>query len=116
MIITYYYNIKWTLLILKSSHLLREDINEIEQEPGDVSDIPIDQIDKEKLDQLRQLISSLPRDQAMQLIENLAKGHANPVNPNNNVYSNTSKKEMLKYKLQQKLKDKQVRAYEVCRA
>ena len=88
--------------------LTPEDIEEIEQEPGDVNDIPIDHVDKEKLDQLRSLIANLPRDQAMQLIENLAQGHANPVNPNNNTYSNTNKKEMLRYKLQQKIRQKQV--------
>lgn len=87
--------------------LTPEDIKEIEQEPGDVTDIPIEQIDKDKLDQLRELVSKLPRDQAMQLIENLTKGHVNPVNPNNNMYSTTSKKEMLKYKLQQKIRQKQ---------
>ena len=88
--------------------LTPEDIKDIEQEPGDVTDIPIDHIEKEKLDQLRELISKLPRDQAMQLIENLAKGHANPVNPNNNMYSNTNKKDMLRSRLQQKLRQKQV--------
>jgi len=88
--------------------LTPEDIKEIEQEPGDVSDIPIGQIDKEKLDQLRQLISTLPRDQAMQLIENLAKGHGNPVNPNGNMYSGTNRKEMLRHRVQQKIRQKQV--------
>lgn len=88
--------------------LTPEDIIEIQQEPGDVTDIPIDSIEKEKLDQLRELLSKLPRDQAMQLIENLAKGHTNPVNPNNNMYSTTNKKEMLRHKLQQKLRQKQV--------
>lgn len=88
--------------------LTPEDVKEIEQEPGDVNDIPIDPASKEQLDKLRHLISSLPRDQAMQLIENLAKGNNNPVNPNNNMYSTTNKRDMLKYKLQQKLKQKQV--------
>jgi len=88
--------------------LTPEDIKDIEQEPGDVTDIPIDHVEKEKLDQLRDLISKLPRDQAMQLIENLAKGHTNPVNPNNNMYSNTNKKEMLRSRLQEKLRQKQV--------
>lgn len=87
--------------------LTPEDIKDIEQEPGDVTDIPIDYNERDKLDQLRELISKLPRDQAMNLIENLTKGHSNPVNPNNNMYSNTNKKEMLRTRLQQKLKQKQ---------
>lgn len=91
------------------NQLTPDDIKEIEQEPGGINDIAQQIPDKEKLDQLRKMIDGMPREQMTQLLANLMqKDGVNAVNPNNNVYSSTSKNDMLKNRLKQKIKEKQI--------
>ena len=79
-----------------------EDISEIEKEPGDVSDIIQDIPEKEKLDQLKKLIDSLPQEDIIKLLSQLGEvDTVNPINPNENKFSTTTQKEMRrrKYKI-----------------
>ena len=75
-----------------------EDIKNI----GDVSDITQEIPDQEKLDELKKLIDTMPREQIVQLMESLASNGKNAINPNKNSFSSVSKREMLQIKMRQK--------------
>ena len=72
------------------------------QNIGDINDIvqPIPEI--EKLNELKKLIDTLPREQVAQLMEVLANENKNSINPNGTSYSSISPREMLQIKLKQK--------------
>ena len=96
---------------LNTDNLTTEEINEINKEVnddvsniGDVDDINQEMPSMERLAQLREMLDKMPRDQAMELLSNLAKGN-NSINPNNNMFTgiseNNIKQQTLKQKLQQ---------------
>ncbi|QKF93735.1 putative V-type ATP synthase subunit A [Fadolivirus algeromassiliense] len=90
-------------------NLTPDDIKDIEQEPGDVNDIVQEVPNKQQLDQLKQMIDSMPREKVMELLANLQQSNGfNPVNPNGNTYSSTNKQSMLKNRLKQKIRQKQM--------
>jgi len=84
------------------------EMKELEKEPDDINDIAQTIPDKIKLDQLKKLIETLPKEQVKELLTNLAT-HEGPnlINPNQNIYSSSSKKEMIRHRLQNKIKQKQ---------
>ena len=89
------------------SLLTREDIDDIQKEPGDVADILEKTPPNDKLRDLKKYIDSLPREELMSLLANITKpGAPNLLNPNENKFSSISKKNMLQYKLKLKIKQK----------
>ena len=89
--------------------LTQEDINDIKKEPGDVNDITQQMPTEDQQNQLRKLLAALPQEQAMQFLANLQKQQhdtGNHINPNNNIFSNSSKKEMMRSRLRQKIDQK----------
>jgi len=83
---------------------INNEVNEEVSNIGDVDDINQAIPEMEQLNQLREMISKMPRDQAMALLSNLAKGD-NAVNPNGNIFTgiteNNIKQQTIRQKLQQ---------------
>lgn len=83
---------------------------EAESEISQIGELPTSNLpsipDKEKLDQLKKMIDSLPPDRRAQLLANLASANGNVLNPNNNSYSTVSGEDVLKQKLKRKLQEK----------
>ena len=86
--------------------ITEEDLEEIKKEPGDVTDVPQDVPDMEKLKNLQKMLESMPRDKAAELLQHLAQ--QTQMNPNGNTFSGVSKREMIKQRYQQKLKQKKL--------
>jgi hypothetical protein len=64
--------------------------------------------EKEKLDQLKNIIDGMPQEDLVKFLANLTNnGSVNPLNPNKNTYSSASTREMLEVRLKQKIKQKQ---------
>lgn len=90
--------------------ITKEDIAEIEKEPGDINDIAQEIPEKEKLDKLKNLIDTMSREDISQLLSELGNvNDGNPINPNGNKFSTSSQKEMRrrKYKMMLEMKKKQ---------
>lgn len=86
------------------NQLSPEDLKEVAEEPGDINDIIQEIPNKEKLDQLKALLDGMPREKVTELLANLMQNNGvNPINPNDNTYTSSSKNDMLKYKLRQKI-------------
>lgn len=89
--------------------LTPDDLKEISEEPGDINDIMQQTPQPHNLQQFQKLLEAMPREQMTEFLANLTNGNGmNPVNPNNNTYSGISKDGMLKDKLKQKIRQKQV--------
>jgi len=93
---------------LEKFGITQEDLKEISLEPGDVNDIEMQMPEKEKLDQLKNIIDGMPQEDLVKFLANLTNnGSVNPLNPNKNTYSSASTREMLEVRLKQKIKQKQ---------
>src|SRR5438874_1592614 len=93
----------------ESFQFTKEDIDDINKEPEDISEIiPSLNINNNNLSELKKMIDNLPREKVSELFSNLTKSGNNIVNPDNNIFSTSNKKEILHYRLQQKLKQKQL--------
>ena len=104
-----YYVLKLNYIVIMDTQqhniiqdITADDITEIEKEPGDISDIIQDIPDKEKLDKLKSMIDSMPRNDIIQLLSQLGDvNDMNTINPNENKFSTITQKEMRrrKYKM-----------------
>ena len=75
-----------------------EDVKNI----GDVSDISQEVPSVEKLNELKKLLDTMPREQIKQLMDSLSSGGKTAINPNGNSFSSVSQREMLQIKMKQK--------------
>ena len=94
--------------------ITQDDIDQLKQEAEnelhqikEVSDPTLPPVpDKEKLDQLKKMIDSMPQEQVSQLLSSLAGQNGNIINPQNKSYSTASSNEILRNKLKQKMQQK----------
>lgn len=92
----------------KEDSLTKEEIEEIKNDkPGDIED-DFKKPSSEDLDQLKKIMEASDFDEATRLISEINKKNNVDINPNNNVYNSVSEKEMLKYKIKQKINQKKL--------
>jgi hypothetical protein len=91
------------------NELTEDEMKELSQEPGEVTDIGMNIPPMNKLHELKQIIDKTPRDQVMEFFETLLHGaNWNIINPNDNNFSSISEKEIIKYKVREKIKKKRI--------
>lgn len=88
--------------------LTEEDLVDVHKEPGDILDVPDPLATGEQLDKLKEMIDNMPREKMIELLGNLMGDGGNPVNPNKNIYSSSSKEDMIRNRFHQKLYEKQM--------
>lgn len=94
-----------------SDYLSEEDVNEIKKIPEDINDIQKIELSDDNLNKLKDLIESASRENVMDLLSDLSK--CQDINPNKNVFSSSSKKEILQYKLKKKINELQKKKMEL---
>ena len=95
--------------------ITKEDIEnadkEVREEMKEIGDIDTSNMpnmpDPERLEQLKKILDSMPREQVAQLLANLGRQNGqNILNPNNNSFSTASSQDVLRAKMKQKLNQK----------